>query len=137
VDRSRQQHLWINRKHHRVDTELGCELCLPEGGLVPARIIDLSVGGLKFSCDRQALFSILPEDQRTPGQVSDVELEMRFEFQPLHQPVTSIRVRVLIIHSERLAQDKYHVGVEFIDMDSATARALVNYIEEWWERQQS
>ncbi len=136
MDRGSQEHLWINRGHRRVGVDLPCELCCPDGGSVPVRILNLSVGGLKFRCGRDTLFRVLPEDQRIPGQVIGVKMGIRFQIKSAGEAPTSLRADVLVVHTERLAQDEYHVGVQFIELDKAVARALGNYIEECRELQQ-
>jgi hypothetical protein len=137
MDRGNQQHHWIERKYQRVGADLPCELCFPEDGSAPARILNLSAGGLKFSCGHDTFFRVLPEDQRTPGQVTGVEIGIRFQFQSGHQAPTSLQLNVRVVHTERLAQDKFHVGVMFIDLDESVARILENYIEECRKLQQA
>ena len=125
-----QQHLWINRKYERVGVDLPCELSFPGGGSVPVRILNLSVGGLKFSCDQDTFYRVLPEDQRTPGLVTGVEIAISFQIPSAREAPTSLQLTVSVIHTERLAQDNYHVGVMFTDMAKPGVRALENYINE-------
>ena len=136
MDRGSQKHLWINRKHQRARTDLPCKLYFQDGGSTSARIVNLSAGGLKFCCGRDEYLRILPEDQRMLGQVSGVEIGIRFQFQCAHDHVTKIQASVSVIHIERLAQDKYHVGTQYTDLDTAKARALEKYIEECKARYQ-
>ena len=118
------------RKHFRVTTDIPCEMGLQRNALSAARIVDLSPGGLKFRCDRNTIHGILPEDQRTPGRVWDVEIEIHFTLQAGARPAVVVDARARVIHSERLAQDAFHVGVEFSELDAAVRKTLEDYILE-------
>lgn len=130
MDRGKQQHLWINRKYHRIRADIPCEL-LPDGGPVSVRILNLSAGGLKFSCGHDVFIRILPESQRMPGRVTGVEAGIRFRLPSSQDSSASLRARIRVVYTERLAQDKYLVGVQFIDLDEKTARALQGCIDEY------
>ncbi len=130
MNRRKQQHHWINRRYHRARVDLPCELCFPGGGPASVRILNLSVGGLKFCCGQEVLFALLPEGQRVPGQVAGVEVGIRFQFKSVHDNQTSLRTNVSVVHTERLAQDKYHVGVQFIGLDNESFRAIEDYVEQ-------
>jgi len=96
--------------------------------LLPVRILNLSIGGLKFSCGLEVINSILPEDQRTPGQIMDVEMNMAFEITQRDAPVLPVRTRARVVHSERLAQNEFHVGVQFMDLEETLYGPLESYI---------
>jgi c-di-GMP-binding flagellar brake protein YcgR len=130
VDRDKRQHI-------RLDTEIPGTVRLPKGETLPAVIVNLSAGGLKFSCGRDTVHQILPQDQRTPGQVTGVMIEIQFDLQPPEQPRLSLNVRARVIHSERLAQDVFHVGIQFIHIDEADVVALKGYIDATLSQQQA
>ena len=110
---------------------MACQIGSDEDGeKLPVRILNLSIGGLKFSCGLQVINSILPEDQRTPGQIMDVEMDIAFEIPQGEAPVLPVRTRARVVHSERLAQDEFHVGVQFMDLAEAISRPLESYITE-------
>jgi len=97
--------------------------------LQSVRILNLSTGGLKFRCGMQVINSILPEDQRTPGQILDVDLDIAFDLPPVDDaPTLPVRARARVIHSERLAQDEFHVGVQFMDLERSLSGAIESYI---------
>jgi hypothetical protein len=124
-----KQHFRIDRQHLRVAIDLACEVggdgC---DGPQPVRMLNLSIGGLKFSCGLRVINSILPEDQRTPGQILDVEMEISFGLPVGDAPVLPIRTRGRVVHSERLAQDEFHVGVQFIDLTNSVTEPIEKYI---------
>ena len=110
---------------------------LPNGELLSATIVNLSVGGLKFSCGRNTVHQILPKDQQTPGQVTGVMIEIQFDLQPPAQPPLSLSIRARVIHSERLAQDVFHIGIRFIHLDESDVMALKGYIDVILSQQQT
>ncbi len=91
---------------------------------MPAKILNLSVGGLMFVCGRDTFNQILPKDQRIPGQVTGIVIEIRFDLQPPSQSSLPIDANARVIHSERLAQNVFHVGARFINMDDTTVQIL-------------
>ena len=117
------------RQYFRLDTEIPLTVGLPTGEILPAVIVNLSAGGLKFSCGRDTVHQILPKDQRTPGQVIGVMIEVHFDLQPPAQPRLSLNTMARVIHSERLAQDVFHVGVQFFRIDEADLATLKSYID--------
>ena len=110
---------------------------MPKGELLPAIIVNLSVDGLKFSCGRDTVHQILPKDQQTPGQVTGVMIEIQFDLQPPAQPPLPLNTRARVIHSERLAQDVFHVGIQFIHIDESDLMALKGYIDATLSQQQT
>ena len=132
-----KQHFRIDRQHRRVAADIACEVGNDaSGGLLPVRILNLSIGGLKFRCGMQVINSILPEDQRTPGQILDVEMDVVFDLtqEGVSSP-PSVRTRATIVHSERLAQDEFHVGVQFIDLEQSMTGLLESYINTLLEQE--
>jgi hypothetical protein len=127
---TKKQHFWIDREHERITTEITGEAGPAGGPRKPAVITNLSAGGLKFACDREAFNLMLPENQRIPGQVSDVEIDIQFELRtPDRENPFAICTRVRIIHTERLAQDSYTLGVQFIALSHADRDSLQSYLE--------
>ena len=136
VDKNKQ-HFRIDRQHCRVAADIACDVGNESGaGLLPARILNLSIGGLKFRCGMQVIDNILPQDQRTPGQILDVEMDIAFELpQEGATPPLPVRARATIVHSERLAQDEFHVGVQFIDLEESIYGPLESYINTLLEQE--
>ena len=116
---------------------MACEVgSVATGGLQSVRILNLSIGGMKFKCGMQVINSILPEDQRTPGQILDVEMDIAFDLPPGGDtPVLQVRTRARVIHSERLAQNEFHVGVQFIDLEKSLSGPIENYINTLLEQE--
>lgn len=73
---------------------------------------------------------MIPEDQRTPGRIVDVKIELDFELQSSGQPASTFHTQATIIHSERLSQDEFHIGVLFTSMEETAFQVLKAYIDE-------
>lgn len=124
VDRQKRQPLKIDRKHIRVNTKLPCEVGLVDDELSGATILDISVGGLKFGCSHATITRILSDEGFVLGRIMDVEIVLRFELKQAAGNAVPVKCRARVIHSERLAQDLFHVGVQFLDLGEAAMAAL-------------
>jgi hypothetical protein len=132
----KKHHFWIDRRHERLNIDLACRVGAQQDDLHEARILNLSAGGLKFSCTEETVLRLLPEGQRTPGLVSDVTIVVRFQLPlPGRKTPAAIHTSAGIIHTERLAQDIYHVGAQFLGLRDSDRKSLQTYIEE--NRQQT
>lgn len=130
VNRQNQLHLWIDRKHFRIASDLHCKVGPSDSKVTAARILDLSIGGLKFSCDRASIKKIIPESQQAHGLIIRAEIVVHFTIKLQGKRASVIKTPARIIHSERLAQDLFHVGIQFLGLESTAASKLETYIEE-------
>ena len=130
-----KQHLWIKRKHPRFKADIHCVVGLPNSDLSDGKIHDLSVDGLKFSCARHTIHNILPENRRTPGPVMDIVVEIHFELQLPDLTAQAVKCKATLVHFERLAQDEFHVGVQFINMNKTATKVLEAFLETAQEKQ--
>jgi hypothetical protein len=126
----KKQHYWIDRRHARIGTGLTCLVATgTQGKSHQAQMLNLSAGGLKFSCPQAAFIDLLPESLRTPGLAQDVEIEVQFQLVlPGRADPHTIKTAATIIHTERLAQDCYHVGARFNLLPDTDTLALDTYI---------
>jgi c-di-GMP-binding flagellar brake protein YcgR len=124
-----KQHLRIERKHLRLKAVIHCLIGLPNGDLSDAQICDLSIGGLKFSCGRHTISNILPENIRAPIPLTGTALEIHFELQQPDQAALPVKCETRVVHFERLAQDVFHVGLQFTSMEKTVKKALRAYLE--------
>jgi PilZ domain len=126
-----KQHFWIDRRHPRISTALSCQVSVPHDKMHPALMHNLSPGGLKFSCAHDTFIALVPESQRTPGLVQDVRIEIQFQLTSSggKEPST-IRAEADIIHTERLAQDCYHIGAQFLQLQDDAVQAIESYVTE-------
>ena len=133
----KKQHLRIERKHSRLKTEIPCVLGCPGGDLSAGLIRDMSQGGLKLSCGQDTIYNILPENNRTPGMISDVMVEIQYEILRPDQTTLAVKCNANLIHFERLAQNNFHLGIEFVRMDKSTKKGLRSYLQSALETQQA
>jgi PilZ domain len=97
--------------------------------LFAAKILDISIGGLKFSCSQATVNDIIPASERTVGLIMDAEIDVQFTLPSDNKPTAFIKTVARIVHSERLAQDVFHVGIQFNTLNSNALRELEAYIE--------
>ena len=124
-----QQHLRSDRRYLRVRAEIPCEVGPAGGEMNVALIHDLSCGGVKFSCNQHTVGKIFPDDQAPLGVVLDVYIEIHFRLHAEDKSAAIIKTSARIIHTERLAQDLYQVGVQFINLNQAATKKLEAFIE--------
>ena len=124
-----KQHLRIERKHLRINVDIHCMIGLPDDDLSDAQICDLSVGGLKFSCRQHTINNLLPENIRAPIPLTGVTLVIHFELQQPDQAAHPVKCEGRVVHFERLAQDNFHVGLQFTSIDTTTEEKLLAYLE--------
>ena len=116
------------RRYVRVAADFAVELLAKEECTVLARTADLSEGGVKIICDQAAAFTLLPPDQRTPGPVYGVELELRLFDQDGTETLLESRCRLVFFR--RLAQDSFHFGLEFLELAKEQIRRLQALIQQ-------
>jgi len=93
-----------------------------------ALMLDLSCGGVKFSCNQQVINSMFTESEAPLGVVLDVFVNISFNLSEDESDGSLIKTGARVIHTERLAQDLYQVGVEFIDLTQAATKSLQDFI---------
>jgi hypothetical protein len=125
-----KQHTRIERQHPRIKTDIPCRISLPDAGEADATVLNLSVGGLLLGCDQETFEAILPHEQHIPGQVYDVHIGVKFSLRQAQRRAVTIQADARVIHSERLAQDSYHVGLQFVGMSKTVANKLEACVEE-------
>ena len=128
LSREARQHLRSDRKNSRVKVQIPCQVGPPGGEMNVALMLDLSRGGVKFSCNQQVINNMFPEHEAPLGVVLDVFINIHFNLAEDESPDSLIKTGARIIHTERLAQDLFQVGVEFIDLTQAASESLKNFI---------
>ena len=124
-----QQHFRSNRRHRRICAALSCEVGQPGGKLSAAQVLDISIGGLKFSCSHETVSNIIPDGERTVGLIMDAVINIQFTLPSDKKRTTTTKINARIIHSERLAQDVFHVGIQFNTLSINDLRQMEAYIE--------
>ncbi len=127
--KEKRKNLRSDRKCFRIKTEFPCEVGPAGGSMIAAQILDLSYGGLKFSCDLQTIKAIFPQDQAAVGMILDAEIEVHFRLPTESKRATAIKARVRVVHSERLAQDLFNVGVQFLGLNQTATKKLEDFLD--------
>ena len=108
---------------------------LPGGEHSDAKICDLSTGGLKFNCRSHTVTNILPDNISAPIPLTGITLEIHFELQQPDKAAHSVKCEARVIHFERLAQDDFHVGLQYTSMGKTAKKALHAYLESVTKKQ--
>ena len=124
-----QQHFRSNRKHRRIHAALSCQVGSPGGKLSAAQVLDLSIGGMKFSCSQDVVSLIIPEGMRTVGLIMDVDINILLKLPTDKKRATVIKSAARLVHSERLSQDEFHVGVNFTSLTLSAIQLMETYID--------
>jgi hypothetical protein len=93
-------------------------------------VLDLSIGGLKFSCNHATIKRIMPNEQQPLGMILGVEMVVHFNIKLGNKRPVAIKTPARVVHTERLAQDLFHVGIQFLGLDTSTTNHLETYIGE-------
>jgi len=126
-----RQHLRSDRKNSRVKTQIPCQIGPPGGEINVALILDLSCGGVKFSCNQHVVNNLFPEEEAPLGVVLDVFINIQFNLSEDDAPDSLIKTGARVVHTERLAQDLFQVGVQFIDLTQPVTEKLQIFIGEY------
>ena len=128
LNKEGRQHLRSDRKNSRVKVQIPCEVGPPGGEMNVALMLDLSCGGVKFSCNQHVINGMFTEDEAPLGVVLDVFINIHFNLSEDESLDSLIKTGARVIHTERLAQDLFHVGVEFIDLTQVATKSLQDFI---------
>jgi len=128
LNKEGRQHLRSDRKNSRVKVQIPCEVGSAGGEMNVALMLDLSCGGVKFSCNQQVINSMFTESEAPLGVVLDVFINVHFNLSEDESLDSLIKTGARVIHTERLAQDLFQVGVEFIDLTQAATKSLQDFI---------
>ncbi len=116
------------RRFVRVSVNLDAEIHIDDGSDFEVRVVDLSEGGLKISCNKAVAFSILPAEQQTPGPVYDVDLDLLFEFP--RDSGHKIGCRCQAVFFNRLAQNEFQFGLQFLQVSAENQRQIRDHVQE-------
>ena len=116
------------RRYIRITTDLHAEIQIDDSAKIGVTVVDLSEGGIKIDCDQEIAYALLPVDQRTPGPVYDLNLELGIELPKGSGEQIRCQCRVVFFH--RLAQDHFQFGLQFQEVGSEDQRRIRHYIAE-------
>ncbi|MCK5092457.1 MAG: PilZ domain-containing protein [Gammaproteobacteria bacterium] len=104
------------RQYPRIRARLPLKIISPDGKVLPATSLDMSLEGIQIECNhltQQQL--ILDHEKEKPGQ--PVELNVQLKIPATKHSKNKVEIRCRLVVSRRLAQDTYHLGLNYLDFE--------------------
>ncbi|MCG8436350.1 MAG: PilZ domain-containing protein, partial [Gammaproteobacteria bacterium] len=99
------------------------------------RCQNISLSGMQLQCDRMAVTQFAPKGEHTtPDQAPDVTLNFTLPLKRRASRTVTTTAKVIFIR--RIAEQEYHVGVEFQSFDEEGHEQIEAYLNETLQRQQ-
>ena len=115
------------RRHVRIATNLPATIRSEGIAEHQVELVDISEGGVGFSCDKEAAFDLLPPEHRVPGPLKTVYLSVDFKVPTSDQ---NINIRCRLAFCRRLSESQFHFGLQFLDITDQDAGYLKQYIRD-------
>jgi len=97
------------RKHQRIDLQLGLEITTEAGIQLDARSENISLGGVKIICSQLVANTLMPSGyQLLPDQV---------------------KARCEVVNVRRQSQDVFGLNIQFISFDDSSEEMLERFIK--------
>lgn len=114
------------RKAARYMTQLDIDIVLEDGTILPVQTYDISLNGLQFTCDGATANEIDPRGiQNHSRDQIVVKVIAKLPTSDKQKFYASCR----IITARRLSQEKYLVGLEFVEFEKNSDKVLNGYIQ--------
>jgi len=115
------------RLEHRYPIQLPIDLVLDDGTILSVEACNISTQSIQFKCDSYIANEIEPRGiQKCPQD--QIQLKMVANL-PLEED-KKVYARCKMVVARRLSQDKYILGLEFLDFEAGSDKALNRYIEQ-------
>ena len=105
------------RQFPRVKARLPLKIINPDGDILQATSLDMSLDGIMVECDHQTQQQLMSGNEKeNPGQPIEFHVQVQI-------PVTKnsnhrVEMRCRLVTSRRLAQDTYHLGLNYLDFEN-------------------
>ncbi len=93
----------------RLEAEFDAELIAPDETAVPARVLNISRGGVALSFSRDTLRTVFPENQVLPGSA----VQIRFQDRDAPTPSSAVRATGVVVWVQQVHEDEYRVGLRW------------------------
>lgn len=104
------------RQYPRVKAKLPLKIITPSGEVLPATSLDMSLDGIQIECDHQTQQQLVLDNEKTkPGH--PVELNVQLKIPATKHSKNTVEMRCRLVISRRLAQDTYHLGLNYLDFE--------------------
>ena len=104
------------RQFPRIRARLPLKIISLGGQVLPATSLDMSLDGIQIECNHQTQQQLLLDHEKEKsGQ--PVELNLQLTIPVTQNSTRKIEVRCRLVISRRLAQDTYHLGLNYLDFE--------------------
>lgn len=103
---------------------LTVDLVMEDGTILPATLQNISESGAQFRCDSWIANEIEPRGVQN-HLCDNLQLKLVAELNEQNKLYSLCR----IISAQRLSQDSYEIGLEFIDFEYGSDQALKQYLD--------
>ena len=106
AERSRESE---RRRTPRLDTEFDAEIETPDGTVAPARVLNISRGGVALSFSRETLRTVFPDNQVLPGST----VSIRFQDRDDQSRASPVHATGVVIWLQQVQEDEYRLGLRW------------------------
>ena len=115
-----------NRQFPRIKTRIPLHIINQNGEALFATALDMSLDGLQIECDHKTQQQIIQgNEKQTPGQ--PVEMDIQIKIPITKNSSTRMEMRCRLVIARRLAQNKYHLGLNYLQLDDTDK--LVTFLD--------
>ncbi|WP_369601723.1 PilZ domain-containing protein [Hahella sp. SMD15-11] len=122
-----------NLRHHlRVEATAPVTLSTSGGDTRTCELVNLSRQGLMIACDRETLEILIPRRQREAlfAPLDPVCVSTTFPINLSTEGAVPLHAECHIVHTRRLARDRFHVGLHFESLSVVDRMRLEQFIAE-------
>jgi len=104
------------RHQQRAEVSLEITIEQQDGASLSCTMINLSRSGMMISCDQEILSALIP-DQKTPAPGHWIPIRTSFSVPVVAQQPVLIEAAANIVHMRRIARNKFHLGIQFVEFE--------------------
>ncbi len=97
------------RRTPRLETEFDAEIIAPDDTGVPARVLNISRGGVALSFGRDTLRTVFSDNQVLPGSV----VSIRFRDRDDQSPSPAVGATGVVVWVQQIHEDEYRLGLRW------------------------
>lgn len=116
------------RLYPRLKIALPIEITMPDGEIITAPSINISMGGIQLECgqkDASQLFSASEEKEQ--GKPIELKVKLNMPIEPISPTEINLLCRIII--SRRLDANLYQIGLKYLNLSNENKQCLETYIQ--------
>lgn len=118
------------RQYPRVDANIRGRLTLADGKVFNVVVCDTSSSGLRIQCGPREREMITPRGRCIEsGHAIEAEIEIDMPGSSGSKKVSKLNTRCALAFSRRVAADKFHIGMSYLDLDDENYEKLAAFID--------